>query len=169
MKKIDFVFAIIFLCTLISTLTNAQETNNKSWGISAAIQESQLDFLFPIWVSSNIVMAPGIGLIDIGGAGTDLRFGLVDRIYLNTDENIQPFLGGRGGILLSITEDEDNTIIDYVFGLLGGGEYFFSNNFSVGIEAQLNFSISDNKSNRFGNPGGTNINTASVIFATIYF
>ena len=169
MKKINFVIAVIFMCTLITTLIRAQEIDNKSWGLSVAIQENQLDFLFPIWITSNNVMAPGIGLIDIGGAGTDLRLGLVDRIYLNTNENIQPFIGGRGGIMLAIPKDKGDTIIDYVFGLLGGGEYFFSNNFSVGIEAQLNVSISEDRSNRFGNPGGTNINTASVIFATIYF
>lgn len=65
--------------------------------------------------------------------------------------------------------DDGDPITDYIVGLLGGGEYFFSANFSVGIEGQLNISISDENSSRFSNPKGTNVNTASVIFATIYF
>ncbi len=50
-----------------------------------------------------------------------------------------------------------------------GGEYFFSSSFSVGIEAQLNLTFSDKNSVRFANPGGTNLNTGSVIYASIYF
>jgi hypothetical protein len=166
MKKINFIFVAI-LCIIYAMSTSAQE-NKRTWGISASIQETQLDILFPIWTGENNIIAPAIGAIYIGDSGTDLRLGLLDRIFFNATENIKPFLGLRAGVLLAMPDDED-TVTDYVFGLLGGGEYFFSENFSVGVEAQLNMSISDENSGRFGNPGGTNINTATAIFATIYF
>lgn len=50
-----------------------------------------------------------------------------------------------------------------------GAEYFFDDQLSLGIEAQLNFSKSADNSGRFGNPGGLNANTATMLFATIYF
>jgi hypothetical protein len=166
MKLIRTIPLSIILILSIASVSNAQ--SNRTWGLSAAIQDTQLDFMIPIWTGSNNVMAPGVGVITIGSGGTDLRLGLTDRIYLNTDKNIMPFLGGRAGILMAMPNSGESTT-DLVFGLLGGGEYFFSDNFSIGIEAQINFSISDEKSSRFGNPGETNINTASMIFASIYF
>ena len=173
MKKINilspkgYIRIVIILCIIFIISANAQE-NKRTWGISAVIQDTQLDILFPLWTGSNNVIAPSIGVIYIGDSGTDLRLGLLDRIYLNVIENLKPFLGGRAGVLMSFPDDGEE-VTDYVFGLLGGGEYFFSDNFSVGVEAQLNLSLSDDNSGRFGNPGGTNINTATAIFASIYF
>ena len=166
MKNINFAFVAI-LCIVYTMSSSAQE-NKRTWGISASIQETQLDILFPIWTGTSNIIAPSIGAIYIGDSGTDLRIGLLDRIFFNATENIKPFVGLRAGALISLP-DEGDTVTDYVIGLLGGGEYFFSENFSVGVEAQLNMSISDENSSRFGNPGGTNINTATAIFATVYF
>lgn len=166
MKKFDFIFTAI-LCMVFSMNLKAQD-ETRTWGISASIQQNQFDILFPIWTGGNNVIAPSIGAIYIEDSGTDLRLGLLDRIYFNTTKSLKPFLGLRAGVLFSLPDGGDNAT-DYIIGLLGGGEYFFSKNFSVGVEAQLNMSISDENSNRFGNPGGTNINTATAIFATIYF
>lgn len=166
MKKNNLILAVI-LCVVFMSVINAQE-NNRTWGISAAIQDTQLDILFPIWTGANNVIAPAIGVIYIGESGTDLRIGLLDRIFFNATENIKPFIGLRAGALFTMP-DEGDTVTDYIVGVLGGGEYFFSDNFSVGVEAQLNMSISDEESGRFGNPGGTNINTATALFATVYF
>jgi hypothetical protein len=167
MKKSSVVFAVLFFGLLISSAVNAQESTGRSWGISAAVSETQLDILVPIWFGNN-VFGPAFGVINTGGIGTDLRFGLFDRIYLNTEKNIKPYLGLRAGILIDIPKEGD-TVADYIAGIAGGGEYFFSENFSAGVEAQLNFTFSDEYSSRFGNPGETNINTGSVIFVTVYF
>jgi len=166
MKKFNLIFAAI-LCIVFSMSLSAQD-NSRTWGVSASIQENQFDILFPIWTGENNVIAPSIGAMYIEDSGTDLRLGLLDRIYFNATKTIKPFLGLRAGVLLSLPDGGEN-VADYIIGLLGGGEYFFSNHFSVGVEAQLNMSISDENSSRFGNPGGTNINTATAIFATIYF
>jgi hypothetical protein len=60
-------------------------------------------------------------------------------------------------------------ISDLILGPSFGGEYYFNKNFSVGIELQLNVVLSGEKSMRFSNPDGMNINTATALFATIYF
>lgn len=166
MKKVNFISAVI-MCIIFIGVINAQE-NKSTWGISAALQDTQLDIMFPIWAGTSYVIAPTIGVIHIGEIGTDLRIGLVNRIFLNTTEKIKPFLGLRVGALFSMP-DEGDSVIDYIVGFLGGGEYFFSDSFSVGVEAQLNMSISDEASGRFGNPGGINLNSATALFATVYF
>ena len=84
------------------------------------------------------------------------------------NETVTPFIGARFGTLLYIPREND-TITDFVFGPLFGGEYYFTENFSVGIELQLNATFSGENSLRFGNPDGTIINTATAFFATIYF
>lgn len=158
-------FLLVLFVILSLNVLNAQ--SSKSWGVSAAVQETTLDLMFPIWTGSSNVIAPSLGLISIGGSSSDLRLGLTDRFFLKQG-SIMPFIGARGGVLLAIPKEGDS-VVDYVFGLLGGGEYFFSENFSAGVEAQLNFSFSNEDSGRFGNPGETNINTASVIYISVYF
>ena len=81
---------------------------------------------------------------------------------------VSPFISGRAGALIS-SPSGGSTKTDYLFGLGVGGEYFIDRHFSFGVEAQVNIGISDTGSNNLGNPGGTNINTATVIFGTIYF
>jgi hypothetical protein len=58
---------------------------------------------------------------------------------------------------------------DIIFGPCFGGEYYFSQHFSAGIELQLNIAKSGVNSMRFNNPNGTNIGTATAFYATIYF
>jgi hypothetical protein len=58
---------------------------------------------------------------------------------------------------------------DFLAGPFFGGEYFLSKRFSVGVEAQIVLAFSDKRSARFGNPGKTNVNTATVAGATVYF
>ena len=58
---------------------------------------------------------------------------------------------------------------DIIGGVALGGEYFLSDHFSFGVEAQANVTRSDNQSFRFGNPGGLTLNTATAVLATVYF
>jgi len=168
MKKSSVVFTVIFFSIIISSFANAQESSKRTWGLSAAVSQTQLDILAPVWLGGKNVFGPGIGVINIGGSGTDLHLGIFDRVYLNVEKDIKPYIGARAGVLLLMPKEGD-TVTDYIAGIMGGGEYFFSDNFSAGVEAQLNFTISDENSTRFGNPDETNINTASVIFVTVYF
>jgi len=169
MKKLFFLFAGILLVSFVTSKNMyAQELSHGNFGISAAFNGLQGDILFPIWAGNYNTIAPTIGVMSIGDNYTDLSLGLVFHHYIPYSQNFSPFLGLRGGALIGMPSTGDGTT-DYFFGVNGGGEYFFSPQFSVGIEAQLNFTFSDDHSARFGNPGGTNFNTGSVIFAAIYF
>jgi hypothetical protein len=169
------ILAIILLLG-ISTAYSQDTSKGNSFGISALVQDSQFDILFPIFLSESAVLAPAFGLLYATEVGSDLSLGLVGRFYLNK-KVVRPFLGGRAGIILfnPTSNDDDNgqtdpeSTTDFLVGFLAGGEYFLNESFSFGVEAQLNATISDENSSRFGNPGGTNINTGAAVFATVYF
>jgi len=174
-KCLAQLLVLIFL--LVTSTTYSQDTSKgNSFGISALVQDSQFDILFPIFLSESAVLAPAIGLIYASEVGSDISLGLVGRFYLNK-KVVRPFLGGRAGAIFfnPASSDGDDgasdpeSTTDFLIGLLAGGEYFLNESFSFGVEAQLNATISDENSSRFGNPGGTNINTGAAVFATVYF
>lgn len=159
------IFSILFFL-IITTLIIAQPQRGKV-GVSAEIQTQQMDFLLPIFVNDQVSLSPAVGVANISDKYTDISLGLLMRYHLFI-EKVTPFIGFRAGTLLYIPEEGD-MISDLLLGPSFGGEYYFSENFSVGIELQLNVVVSGEKSMRFSNPDGTNINTATAIFATIYF
>ena len=172
-EKCSIVIAIIFIILWFDSSYSQDTSKIKSFGISALVQDSQFDILFPIPTSELIVVAPAVGFLYASEAGSDISFGLVGRFYLN-NKVVRPFLRARAGLILFSPASEDGqtepeSTTDYLVGFLAGGEYFLNEGFSFGIEAQLNAAISDENSIRFGNPGGTNINTGAAVFATVYF
>jgi len=172
-EKCSIVIAIIFIILWLDSSYSQDTSKIKSFGISALVQDSQFDILFPIPTSELIVVAPAVGFLYASEAGSDISFGLVGRFYLN-NKVVRPFLGARAGLILFSPASEDGqtepeSTTDYLVGFLAGGEYFLNESFSFGVEAQLNAAISDENSSRFGNPGGTNINTGAAVFATVYF
>lgn len=96
-----------------------------------------------------------------------LGVGLVFRNYLRM-RKVTPYLGARFVALISMPSRSDS-ITDFFFGLPYGGEFFLVPQFGIGVEAQANLVKSDEKSSRFGNPGGINVNTAAAFVANVYF
>jgi hypothetical protein len=167
MKK-HFILIVGLMLLFLTNFNFAQEITRASWGISAALNSTQADILFPFWLDNSNTLAPAIGVVGNDNAYTDISLGIVYHHYFNYSSNFSPIIGFRGGAIIESPKIGDN-VTDGIVGILGGGEYFFSSNFSVGIEAQVNFAFSGEHSLRFGNPGGTNYNTGSVIFASVYF
>ncbi|HEX2867041.1 MAG TPA: hypothetical protein VHO03_08355 [Ignavibacteriales bacterium] len=166
--KLFIACFITLICFTVSLNAQEQETTTgQSLGLTAALQNSQMDIMMPIFLSNEVALAPSVGFSSVGDSFTDFALGLMGRFYINRSR-VSPFLSARLGLLLASPKDGDS-LTDIVMGLGGGGEYFISRYFSLGVEAQLNISKSDKNSGRFGNPGGTNVNTASAIFATVYF
>jgi len=161
--KTSIVLFVIFSATVLSQ----ENTNTRQIGLSASLQDNQIDFLVPIWISSRITIAPSFGAAWIQDAGTDLHFGVMPKYYFS-DTKVSPFIGLRAA-LLRATPSGGAGVTDWLFGLSFGGEYFFDKNFSVGVESQLNYTISDERSMRYGNPGKSNLNTATAVYASIYF
>jgi len=152
----------------IPVACTGQEDRAGRVGVTAAVQGDQVDVLVPWWLSSRIAVVPAVGLQIVGDSYVDLGLGAGMRFALREGEAI-PYLGVRGQVLLLSPNGADETITDFVLGAALGGEYLLNSHVGLGAEAQLNVSVSDDASGRFGNPGGTNLNTATEFLATYYF
>ena len=136
-------------------------------GISAVLQTDQLDLLVPVWTSESFVVRPSISFAHVSDFATEFGIGMGFRGNLRKDDAV-PYLGAQV-VILVLSPDNGDSITDLLFGPFFGGEYFFSNHLSVSVEAQINIAKSDQNSNRFGNPDGTNVNTATVALVSFYF
>lgn len=177
MKKIALVIFVSFISTYSF---NQKETETPpKWGLSAAVQNSSIGFQLPVWLGESIIIAPSLGAAYRDNFGWELQFGIAPRFFLNKN-NLRPYLGFKVASIIDLPSkvnatdilgnpiDFENTI-DLIGGLSFGGEYFFSNHFSIGLEIQANVIKSDENSLRFGNPGGINFNTGALALINIYF
>ena len=168
---LGLVISGFFCSTSAFSQATASETEpaNRTIGLSANVQTSEFGINVPIFLSQRFSLAPAIGLRYSEGAGTDFAFAVVPKLYYSTNK-FAPYSTLRLGALINnpaLSGQESS--IDFLAGIGTGAEYFFVPNFSFGVEAQLNGTKSDDFSNRFGNPGGININLATVVTANIYF
>ena len=174
-RKILFLSIIFIAISVTIFCQEDQKTDQKidrNVGLSASIQSSQYGIMIPFWLSDKFVLAPAFDFKYVEKVTTDFSIGIVPRFYFKT-EKVSPYLGFKFGAAINKPSSK-NTIdkgktVDILAGVAFGAEYFFDKNFSVGIEAEGNFTKSDENSQRFGNPGGVNFNTATMVSATIYF
>ena len=150
-----------------STAQAQDEAPVRTIGISASIQSDQSDLLFPIWINPSFVLAPAVSVLHQGGVKDEIGLGAALRAYLRPGQT-RPYLAGRFGYHHVKVEKGDGTS-DYLFGPALGGEYFFHDHFSLGVEAQLNIVVSGEGSYWVGNPDATTINTATAAMASFYF
>jgi hypothetical protein len=162
------LIGVLAVLVLTSAASAGDEFVRPTFGLSASLQGSQLDILAPIWATSQFVVVPSFGITSVSDAVTDLRLGIALRHLFRTGTAC-PYAGIRGGALILTPKHGDQRATDYVLGAMAGGEYFFDRHFSVGVEAQLNASFSNENSLRFNNPDGTNVNTATAAMVTFYF
>lgn len=169
--KRAFLFMIAFLMVVATSAQN-KSIERRTVGLTASIQEGQFGILVPVWINNTIKISPAIDVASVETVGTDLSFGIVPHFYFN-DNKLSPYVAPRMGAIMNIPSEEnevdDKNKTDIFAGIAFGGEYFFDPQFSIGIEAQGNFTKSDENSYRFGNPDGLNFNTATMITASIYF
>jgi hypothetical protein len=140
---------------------------NQTFGISASVQGGQLDILVPYWAGERFAVVPGFSFVHVSDVANDIGFGLGFRMALKDGDSF-PYVGARIGALL-FDPESGKSLTDLVMGPFIGGEHFIANRFSISVEAQISVARSNGDSARFGNPGGTNINTASAAMATFYF
>lgn len=167
MKRISYL-VLVFSLVAISNCLEAQVIQKGKVGLSATIQEGQFGIMLPVFLSERFMLAPALDFQTAQSQGTDLSIGLIPRFYLKTTD-LRPYLGARVGVLVFFPDDGNGSTYDFVAGLAFGGEYFFNEHFSLGVEAQGNFSFSDDSSDRFGNPGNMNFNLGTMVSASIYF
>ena len=166
MKKILSVLLLLFICGSIQLHT--QDSKRRVIGLTANLQSIEYGINIPIWASQRFVIAPSIGLSHSEKLATDYSLGLKAQYYFST-EQFAPYAAIHAATLMNNPAGGAPGTSDYIFGLAGGAEYFFVPQFSLGVEAQANFTKSDAGSRRFGNPGGTTFNLGSAVNASIYF
>jgi hypothetical protein len=173
MKTTKLFVCIIVICIFSSAAFSQNEDNLKRMvGLSASVQSTQLGISIPFWIGKKITIGPSFELLYAEKVGADIGLGLVSKYYIRSGK-VSPYTGIKLGFInntpvkTNIVLQESTT--DFVGGLAFGGEYFFDRQFSISVEIQGNFTKSDPESDRFGNPGGLNFNTASMIAANIYF
>ncbi len=167
--KLNYIILITLLSLTVGNV-NAQNSSldDRTFGLTASIQNENLDFQLPIWLNQNLVIAPVTGLVYAQDFGMDLTLGMVLKSYFTNSQEAVPYVSFKSAAIFGIP-DEGDTITDFIIGVGFGGEYFFNPKFSIGIEYQGNASISDEGSFRFGNAGNLNFNTATQLSASIYF
>lgn len=170
-RIIRLILLAVVTCALLWGSAVAQgAASDTKVGISAVVQSEQLDIMLPVWLSEKMVIVPSLGFVGVSDAYTDLAVGLALRFNARRhDAKAVPYGGGRIVVLQYSPEGPADGATDFIFGPFVGGEYFLDDHFSLGVEAQLNISKSDENSLRFGNPDGTSINTATAVMATFYF
>ena len=169
MKQFNLIILVILLSIYFFNPNAIAEDRKGKVGISGNLQTLQTDFSIPIWIANNKVFAPSFGLLSVSDLAIDLTLGGTYRIYKST-EKLSPNYGLRFACLILKPHDkEEDMLFDFVSGIFIGTEYFFDEKFSIGGEIQLNCSLSDETSGRFGNPDGYIINTGMAIYATFYF
>lgn len=168
MKKLLLIIAISTLFVNLSFAQSDEENHNRKFGFTASLQFDQLDFLVPFWITDKLTVAPSLSVVSAQEIGSDITIGVQPKLYLSEPEKAALFVAARGGVIIGMPSEGDN-IYDFLVGAGLGGEYFLDQNFSLSIELQGNFTISDEGSIRFGNSGNLNFNTATVISASIYF
>ncbi|MFQ5605312.1 MAG: hypothetical protein ACE5HS_18760 [bacterium] len=164
---LPLLFTVLWLCSQLNQAVAQEESEKRKFGISASLQSSQFDILLPFWLDDKTVIAPAVNVVFIEDGATDLGIGIAPSIYLRTAK-AAPYISARVGSFLNNIEGGNSTT-DWLLGLAFGGEYFFDPKFSIDVETQVNATISDAGSLRFGNPGGFNLNTGTAVIASIYF
>ena len=168
MKKATIIIILASLVNLTCFSQNEKDDKHKI-GFSAALQSTNLDIMLPLKISSKTRIIPAIMFTTAYRAGTDIGLGLMYLRYMN-QEKLRPYWGIRGGVFFFNPKNsaQDNQM-DFLAGLAIGGEYFISESFSISIEPQFNYTLSDEESDRFGNMDGSSFNTGTLVKASIYF
>jgi hypothetical protein len=161
---------LFILCSIAFSKTYAQQ--NAKVGLTATIQESSMGIMVPVWFTNHFMLAPAFSMKTAQNIGTDYSIGFIPRFYFKK-ETLSPYIGLKIGSLINMPSSTNtvstSTVVDFMGGIAFGAEYFLSDHFSLGVEAQGNYTKSGKDSNRFGNPGGSNFNTATMFLATVYF
>ncbi len=168
MKRNLLLLFIIGLFLLGGNLYGQEFSRKGKVGLTATIQASQYGVMIPVFIGEKFALAPAVDFKFVQDQGSELSIGVVPRYYFRQG-TFSPYLGLRLGAIMYFPSDNGTSTTDLIVGPAFGGEYFFNEHFSVGLEAQANISLSDDHSDRFGNPGNMNLNLATMLSASIYF
>ena len=111
-------------------------------------------------LNESLSIAPFIGLNAIQDQTTNFVLGVRPRYYINSESSFATYATGTLGISNTSINNANTSITDFNIGVGYGAEYFFSENFSVSGDANLNSRVGDS---------ANNLSTGVRVSATLYF
>ncbi len=162
MKNVHSVFTLCLLLIFISLPLQEAHSQNVpgegTLGITASVQSGQTNLLFPYRVTDQVAIAPMIGFRSVENGLTTLQVGIKPQFFRAIGNDFATYLGGLGMIRIDSPNVGDNDS-SFVLGFNGGGEYYLSSHFSLGVEGLVNI-VLDNQNS---------ISTGAAVNATFYF
>ncbi|MDH5467088.1 MAG: hypothetical protein OEY25_06695 [Candidatus Aminicenantes bacterium] len=178
MKKIGPTLVLLTIFFILSSFLQAQD-EERNFGIGVSLSKEALwleDFLIiymPIDISSKFRLEPEIGfLLQSESAGiweeTSIALSVGLGIFaMKQKEKINIYYGARTGFIIdSYVIVTRRTRTDFYIGPALGGEYFFSNHFSLGGEIQLSYAFIGIFE---GGANGSEMKTKPLVFVRWYF
>jgi hypothetical protein len=162
------VIAVLVLTTIQIT---AQESRGGKIGIgyNGNFTTQNSDLAMSFWFGDKFTFEPQVGFryVDIeNNSGTNWRIGLGVLFRLN-EMIISPYVGLR--FKDNLVTNSEKTYSDLVFSGVFGGEYFFSEWFSTGIEMKLNYVKTDDEfSPTYGIAEASIFETEQVLNLRVY-
>lgn len=160
MKYLVQSFLIAITLSLLTIGLQAQSTpESGSVGLRASFF-NQTTIEVPYMFNDQLSIAPYIGINATEDQSTNFSIGVRPRYYVTNANNFATYGTGVLGITNTSISNTNNSITDFNFGLGYGGEYFFSERFSVSADGNL--------MTRIGN-SANNFSTLARVSASIYF
>jgi hypothetical protein len=156
-----FKYSIVALSFLLSSIAaNAQTMPEEgSIGLRANIG-GQSAIELPYMLNESLSLAPYIGFQTTENANTSFNVGVSPRYYLGSSEALATYVTGNLGINNVSSNNNNNSNTNFNLGAGFGGEYFFSDQFSLSADGSLTSSFGD---------GPTNVGTVVRVSASFYF
>lgn len=158
MKRFLPLMIFLFACLAAQPAAAQQYPEKGDIGLAASLQGGQTEIMVPIWVTSQITVAPLLGFTARENGANTLRVGLKSKYYTSIGEGAATFLGLQAAVDNTDPEFGESDS-DLFLGIVGGGDYFFNHHFSIGVEGQLNFFLGENQV----------ISTGAGVSAAYYF
>ena len=153
---------IVFIGLIFGLTINAQAQSlpaEGELGLRANIL-GQTSIELPYMLNETLSLAPYIGLNTTENQSTNIAVGVRPRYYMGMTSSLATYFAGTLGFSNTSFSNTNNSVTDFTLGVGYGAEYFFSNQFSISGDANLN--------SRFGD-SATNLSTAVRIGVSFYF
>lgn len=164
----------VLLTSILLTVSDPVFAGGKAGQVGIGLSATDIapNFMVHIWATDNITIEPSFVLSNFSpkedGEYTRYAPGLGLLYHWGNAKNIRPYAGFRGA--LDILSGGGNNYSDIVLGPVFGGEYFFSDHFSVSGEYQIQILITDDKLSPNLLPAdATYENTAAFLSVHFYF
>lgn len=157
-KKYPLLLLLILTFTSVEAVSqNLPETG--SIGLRASFF-GQSTIEVPYMLNETVSLAPALGFSTVEESSSRIQIGVRPRFYMQTIGTLLPYVSGNLTIDVRSNKVSDTSTTDIILGAGYGGEYFFSESFSISAEGNLNLITGDSP---------TTFGTGARVSASVYF